>query len=158
MATLEQLETGGHLHRYDADLETWEMPERHMFHAPDFGLWFENVLKPAPCKRGRNVSPYEQVEQIFYDFVVGHPMAYSVDYRKLDPITQHIWEFKTQDVRVFGWLCRRRHFVAVCGDFKDNLVRAKQYKPYIEQVSAFRQALDLDEPKAIHGVKYHDIF
>jgi hypothetical protein len=157
MATLEQLEIGGQLHRYDAELEQWEMPERCITHTPDFGLWLENALKPVPCKRGRNLSPYEQVEQVFYDFIVGRPMAYSVNYRKLEPHYQHIWELKTLDVRIFGWLPRNRHFLAVCGDLKDNLTSGKLYKPHVKTVSDFRSSLDLNDPKSVHGVVANDV-
>jgi hypothetical protein len=157
MATLEQLESGGILHRYDADLSHFEMPERCITHTPDFWTWFETVLKQRPKKRGRDLSPYEQVEQIFYDFIIGRPMAYSVDYRKLEPIPQNTWELKTLDVRVFGWLTRKRHFLAVCGDLKDNLTSAKLYKPHIKAVTDFRTALNLDDPKAVTGVSANDV-
>lgn len=157
MATLEQLELGGQLHRYDAVLEHWEMPDRCVTHTSDFWQWFETVLKQVPCKRGRNVSPYEQVEQIFFDFIIGRPMAYSVNYRRLEPLHQNVWELKTVDVRIFGWLTRKRHFLAVCGDLKDNLTSGKLYKPHIKNVFDFREGLNLDEPKAIPGVVANDV-
>jgi hypothetical protein len=157
MATLEQLEAGGQLCRYVADLEHWEMPNRCITHAPDFGVWFATALKTEATKRGRNTSPYEQVEQLFYEFIVGQPMAYSVNYRKLEPISRNVWELKTVDVRVFGWLTRKCHFLAVCGEFKDNLKAAKLYKPYIDAVCVFRDRLDLDEPKSICGVTANDV-
>ena len=157
MATLENLEKSGVLARHSPDLEYWEMPERFITYTKDFGIWLEKTLRQADTKRGRNLSPYEQVEQIFYDFVIGNPMAYSVDYRKLDPLGQHIWELKTEDMRVFGWFVRKRHFLVVCGEFKDKIPRAKFYKPYIQRVCDFRAALPLDEPKVNTGVSYNDV-
>ena len=157
MATLEQLEAGGHLHRYDAALESWEMPDRYVTHTTDWDTWFEQQLKQVAAKRGRNLSPYEQVEQILYDFVTGRPMAYGVDYKKLEPIGQNVWELKTPDVRVFGWLVRKRHFVAVCGDLKDNLTTMKAYRPHVKTVFEFRNTLDLDPPKAVLGVVANDV-
>lgn len=150
MATLEQLEAGGHLIRYEADLEHWEMPNRYITHAPQFGTWFESVLKTECAKRGRNLSPYEQVELLFYDFIVGRPMAYSVNYRKLEPHPRNVWELKTVDVRVFGWLTRRCHFLAVCGDLKDNLKSAKLYAPHVNTVFNYRAGTRFGRTEGYH--------
>lgn len=164
MATLEQLEIAGVLIRHHPSLERWEMPERCMRYSIDFGNWSDGILKPAVRVRGRNLSPYEQVEQIFHDFVIGRPMTYGVHHRKLEPLGQHIWELKTPDVRVFGWFARRGHFVAMDGEFKDNLSSSKQkkstaqlYNPHIQRVLDFRNALALDEPKLITGLNHNDI-
>ena len=116
MATLEQLESAGQLIRHDAQLEDWELPSRMVTLAPTFEIWLA-ALRGAPFRRGRNLSPFEQVNQIFYDFVMGRPMAFGVDYRKLDPLGNHVWEFKTADMRIFGWFARRAHFIAACGEF-----------------------------------------
>lgn len=164
MATLEELIKQGLLREHTPDMEQWEMPERHLYLTTEFGVWRETVLEPAARLRGRNLVPYEQVEQLFYEYVLGKPMAYSVGYRKLDPHGQHIWELKTEDMRVFGWFVKKKYFVATSGEFKDKLSREKQkvstnklYKPFIEGVWNFREALDLDQPKFISGIAYHDI-
>jgi hypothetical protein len=102
MATLEQLESSGQIIRHQPDFEHWELPNRMISYAPQFASWF-GVLEGAPRIRGRDTSPYDQVEQIFFDFALGRPMAYSVDYRKLEPLGEHVWEFKTPDMRVV-WL------------------------------------------------------
>jgi hypothetical protein len=98
-----------------------------------------------------------QAEQICYDYVLGRPLAYSVDYRKLDPLTSHVWELKTPDVRIFGWFSLKRNFVAVCGSLKKGVPKYKKYEPFIRAVTDFRAALDLDEPKAITGVNHNDV-
>jgi hypothetical protein len=151
MATLEQLESGGQISRHDAELETWELSKRMISFTSNFGKWLSQ-LKSAPKKRGRTLTPFEEINQSFFAFVMGKPMAFGVDYRKLEPHGNHVWEFKTLEMRVFGWFPRKAHFLAVCGEFKDNLPNNKAYKPFIEQVIKFREALALDEPKAILGV------
>jgi hypothetical protein len=109
-------------------------------------------LEAAPKRRARNLSPFEQVGQIFYDFARGRPMAYTVDYKKLEPHVDHVWEFKTPDMRIFGWFARKGHFIASCGGFKENLTSRKFYLPYIEATLNFCNSLDLNEPKKITGV------
>lgn len=157
MATVEHLVAVGKLKKHVPDLDDDELPERLALLSPEFEAWAQTELKPCPCLGGRFVTPFEQAEQILYEFVVGRPMAYSVHYRKLDPIGLHVWELKTPDVRIFGWFPRKCHFIAVCGELKNRIRRAKDYAPYIQRVLDFRVQLDLDEPKALTGVNHNDI-
>lgn len=157
MATLEHLIAAGVLIAHEADLEQHEFPERCVSYTPDLDVWLDGDLKAVPKKRGRNETPSEQVEQLFYEFIVGEPMAYDVDIKKLDPLGWHVWEFKTPDVRIIGWIVRKRHFIGVCGELKDNIPHAKNYKPYIAKVVDYRNGLDLDAPKQIEGVALRDV-
>ena len=50
----------------------------------------EATLKLASRDRGRDLWPWEQVEQLLFDFVVGRPLSYDTQRKKLDPLTQHI--------------------------------------------------------------------
>lgn len=91
------------------------------------------------------------------EFAIGRPMAYSIDYRKLNPLGHHIWELKSVDVRLIGWFVRRATFVTVCGRLKREIKQAKCYTPCILNTAWFRGNLDLDEPKAITGVSHSDV-
>ena len=106
---------------------------------------------------GRDRSPLEQAEQILYDFAIGRPLAYGSSYHPLDPQASYVWELKTPDIRLFGWFPKRRHLVIVCWELKDNLKKHSEYAPYVKRVTAFRDALDLDEPKAVTGVSRNDV-
>jgi hypothetical protein len=90
-------------------------------------------------------------------FRVGSPMAYDVHYKKLEPLTKHVWEFKMPDVRLFGWFAKKVVVVVVCGTLKENVKRFGDYAPFIDRVVAFRDALDLDPPKAITGVHHNEV-
>jgi len=151
MATLEHLIATGKLKKHEPDLEDAELPERVVCFTPELDTWLYDVLRIASRDRGRDLTPFEQTEQIFYDFVIGRPMAYSIHIRQLDPLRQHVWELKTTDVRILGWFPKKAHFVAVCGALKKVIPRAKHYAPLINSVVDFRATLDLDEPKSIEG-------
>jgi hypothetical protein len=153
MSTLKELADAGHLVEYHPDMEADEMPERWVYFSPSFETWAASVLPMLKRDRGRNLFPNEQVEQTLFDFVKGRPLAYDLKYKKLDPVGNHVWELKTEDVRLIGWFPRPRHFVIVVGEMKVNLKRAADYKPYIENAVNFRTQLDLDEPKSVLGAK-----
>lgn len=97
------------------------------------------------------------MEQAFYHYAIGRPLFYGRDRRKLDPLMRHVWELKTPDVRIFGWLPKPRHFIAVCGEMRRNLKPAAKYQPHIERVVQFRDALELDHPKFLQGIQANEI-
>lgn len=141
----------GKLKRYEVDLEPCDEPNRYLYAAPTLVSWFDGPLAVAHRDRGRNLTPREQVEEGFYEFIKGDPMAYGKDCRKLDPLNRHVWELKTTDVRIFGWFPRIATFVMVGGAMRADLTDFASYKPHIDRVVRFRSALRLDEPKALEG-------
>lgn len=157
MATLEDLIAAGKIAKHEADLENHELPERVVYFAPEFDAWSGGVLSGLGCQHGRNRTPYEQTEQILYEFVIGRRLAYGSAYHPLDPLSAHVWELKTPDVRLFGWFPQRGHLIIVCGELKENLRKISDYAPHVGKVVAFRDALDLDEPKAVTGVRQNEV-
>ena len=157
MATLAMLTAEGTVIRHEPDLERWEQPTRFTYFAPGAHAWCSTDLKAMARDRGRNETPHEQVEQLLYEFAIGRPMAYALDYRKLDPLGQHVWELKTVDVGLVGWFARKGCIVIVRAEMKRVLQSAKLYRPLIEATVAFRTSLDLDPPKEITGVLHHDV-
>jgi hypothetical protein len=160
MATLEHLSSAsvGALEKEGADLDVDELPLRLVCYAPGARAHIVGKLLSLPRVPGRNTTPLEQFEQIIYEFVVGKPLAYSVDRRKLEPLAQNVWELKTADVRIFGWVPRKACFIVVDGEPKGKVSRFRFYAPYVQAVVAFRDQLDLDHPKAIGGMDYNALF
>lgn len=154
MATINYLERKGALVLYKADLRAGEQKERALYFSPDLPYWIENHLDMQPKDRHKHLLPSEQVEEIFDQFVRGHHMGRN-DMKKLEPVGQHVWEFKTEDVRVFGYFYRKQIFIAVCGEMRKKLKPANQkYKHFINQVLKFRNSIDLDEPKYMEEELY----
>jgi hypothetical protein len=157
MATLEHLATTDKLISHEPDLENGEFPERFIYFAPDFDAWLGQTLAGLDRRHRRNRTPYEQTEQILYNFIIGRRLAYGSGYHPLDPLSANVWELKSPDVRLFGWFPRRRYLVVVCGELKENLRKISDYTPHIRKVVAFRDALDLDEPKTVTGVRQDEV-
>lgn len=157
MATIAELENGRLLLPYDPDVESDEFPTRYIHMAPDFERWFEDHLPTEPSPGGLGLTPYEQTEQKLYDYCIGRPLSYDRDRKILRPQGLHIWSLKAPEVRLFGWLPKPRHFIAVCGELKCRLLTERDYAPFIERVRAFRDGLPLDSPKFLTGVRPNDI-
>ncbi len=157
MATLDELELQGALIRHEADLGPRELPERQIYFAPEFYNSGLDQIEGWPRVRGRNVTPYEQVEQVLYEFVVGEKMVLNQHHKLLNPLKQYVWELRPIDVRVFGWFARRANFIVVAAELKSKLKTIAAYKPFIDQTIQFRDGLDLDAPKLVTGIKANEI-
>jgi hypothetical protein len=156
MATLEHLADTDQLIRHEPDLEDGEFAERYVYFAPDCDTTWA-ALAEIDKLHGRNRTPHEQAEQLLYNFAIGRRLAYGSTYHPLDPYSLHVWGLKTPDIRLFGWFPKRRHFIIVCWELKGSIVNFSAYAPYIHQVVEFRNALDLDEPKAVTAVRQNEV-
>lgn len=70
---------------------------------------------------------------------------------------EFVWEFKTPDIRVFGWIPMRDVFICAFGDMKDEIETRNLYGRYIAQTIYVRNNLELDEPRYVASGEYHDV-
>ncbi len=143
----------------DPGLEAHELPNRRLYASPDFVRWLDAEL---PELEGDTVdadlSPIEQVFALFHKYVVGESFGSDRRFKKLSGTpNHHVWELKTDDVRVFGWVPKKDVYICCYGDLKLSIETLKKYGRYIAQTKFFRDHLDLDEPKAIEGERYQDV-
>lgn len=156
MATIAMLQDKGDLIEYEPDLDPREFPTRWIHQASAFPGLFASLKNEQP-DAPRPLSPFEQVEQALYDYCIGRPLAYDYDRKMLNPKQYGVWEIKTADVRVFGWLPERRHMIVVSLAMKRDLIPSSKYKPYVSGVVDFRDKLNLDYPKFLTGASPRDI-
>jgi len=133
-----------------------EFEDRYIWGTPDFWDWVQNDLpKLQPGRLGVDQSPQEQFFEILYKWITGKPMRYNKMFKDLMPRSDEVWELKTADLRIFGWLYRPRKFIAVVGGYADDYKGAhnkQNYEDAKRKVLRCRCSLDLDEPKYVTGV------
>jgi len=158
MATLAELEEAGALVRLDV-LDTGEMPWRYIYATPDFISWLDEVLPSLQSTTiGAQLTPEEQVFARFDEYVSGEPLGDDRRFKSLRSTPDHhVWEFKTDDVRIFGWIPRRDTFVATIGDLKDEIEKLQKYGRYIAQTAFIRSNIGLDEPNCITEKDYKSV-
>lgn len=159
MTTIANLEARGDLVHIDARLDPGVMPCRSLYAIPSFTEWLESKL---PCLETRVIggvlSPLEQVDALFDEYVSGEDMDDDRRFKKLFHNPEYyIWEFKTTDVRIFGWVPKRDMFICTYGDLRDEIDLHKSFTQYILKSVYERSSLDLDEPKYVHSGKYNDV-
>jgi hypothetical protein len=87
--------------------------------------------------------------------MAGDPMRYGPMFHDMDPGSDEVWELKTADLRIFGWIYRPREFIAVNGGYTDDYkppTKTKNYADDRRDVVNARNALPLDPPKFATGV------
>jgi hypothetical protein len=145
MATITSLSQSGVLTLIDAGLDADQQPWRLLYGTEDFIRWLDTQLVTLTSSLiGNMISPIEQVDALFADFVSGEPLVISRQFRQLRPSDQAVWELKTDDIRIFGWFPLKDCFIAVYGAPADNVKDAGLYGTFRNLVAKRRDQLDLD--------------
>lgn len=101
-------------------LEPGEVAHRTVLATGGFQEWWSKKLPVLPMDLDEYVSPAAQIVVLLSDFVSGIRLEYPDDLAEMRPSEKGIWEFRTADVRVFGFFPEKDVFVAVCGDSAKN--------------------------------------
>lgn len=99
-------------------------------------------------------TPAEQFDEILLKWTAGKDIKYDKWMKDLTPAQDEVWEMKTADLRIFGWLYKPLTFIAAFLDYADDYkgVNPKMdYEVTKGEVIAVRNALDLDPPKFATG-------
>jgi len=158
MATLVELRNAGSLVDIDP-LESHELPWRTLYATPDFINWLDVTLPLLPHKPEYSaMTPQEQVFASFADFASGAAFSDDRRFKKLSASPDNfVWEIKSEEVRVFGWVPEKNVFVCCFGDSKDNIVVNNSYGLHIARTVFMRTNLDLNEPKYVESKEYRDV-
>ena len=152
MATIATLEGTGRLVRIEIELDGRAQPWRCLYGTPDFIEWLDRVLPNMKTTVvGGEIEPLEQVDAIFHEYVSGEHMDADRRFKKLTCTPDHfVWELKTLDVRIFGWVPVRDHFICTYGDHKDQIELLRKYGRYIAQTVYVRNQCDLQPNHIAH--------
>lgn len=137
-------------------LDDHEQPERLLYAYPHVVEWLDQTLPSLPSDfkdfMQEDLSPMEQVDALFHDFVSGENFSYYERSHSMTPLPLGIWELKTTDVRFFGWFHIRKCFVIANVDTKARLLELPGLNGGYRENAVFRRnKLDLDTPKFITG-------
>ncbi len=159
MATLIELCESGQLIPIEPELEENELSWRCLYGTPCFIAWLDTQLPTFPHEEMyAELTPLEQVGALFAEFSSGETFSTDRRFKKLSSTPQHhVWEFKTDDVRIFGWIPDKNKFICCFGDQTETIKMGNSYNRYIAQTKYVRDNLNLDEPKCIIGGRYEDV-
>jgi hypothetical protein len=132
-----------------------QFDERELYAYPDCLMWMKAEVPNMVTGRVRSsFTPAEQLITRLLQWITGKPMVYGRMFQDLLPRSDEVWELKTADLRIFGWMYRPRKFVAVRGGYADDYKEPTKIKNYADDRNAVleaRHALPLDGDKFVTG-------
>jgi hypothetical protein len=155
MATITILEARGALIRVTVPLGPGEDELREIYGFPELIAWMRHTLPRLVAGRLRAAdSPKEQFDNMLYRWNAGKMIIHGRMFKDLMPMADEVWEQKTADLRMFGWMYRPRIFIGVFADYADDYKGKRAKKNYGDakkRVLEARERIDLDEPKFQKG-------
>jgi hypothetical protein len=155
MATFPKLLEQRALIRVTIPLPRGQFHERKFYAFPECVEWMRNAVPQMATGRIASAfTPKEQLIERLRQWMSGDPMAYGRVFHDMEPKSDEVWEIKTADLRLFGWMYRRREFIAVCGGYTDHYKEPTKIKNYADDRRAVvlaRNALPLDGEKYTKG-------
>jgi hypothetical protein len=155
MATFARLLVDQVIIQVKVPLPRGKFPERRLYIYPECLEWARTEIpKMVTGRVASDLSPKEQITLRLQQWISGDPMEYGRMFHDMEPSTDGVWELKTADLRLFGWMYRPLEFIAVCGGYTDDYKEPTKTKNYADDrrsVIAARNALPLDGLKFVKG-------
>jgi hypothetical protein len=155
MTTFDKLLEQKRLIRVTVPLPRGQFHDRKLYAYPKCLEWMRNdVPKLVTGRFASALTPKEQLIERLRQWMAGDPMAYGRMFHDMDPRSDEVWEIKTADLRIFGWMYRPCEFIAVCGGYTDDYKEPTKIKNYADdrrEVVRARDSLPLDGDKYAKG-------
>jgi hypothetical protein len=160
MASFDKLLEEGAIIRVKLRLGRNQFNERKLYAYPACLTWMRAAVPKMVTGRVQSdLTPAEQLMTRLLQWITGKPMAYGRMFKDMEPRSDEVWELKTADLRIFGWMYRPRKFIAVRGGYADDYKEPTKIKNYADDMRAVvkaRDALPLDGDKFVRG-EYDDL-
>jgi hypothetical protein len=160
MATLTKLLEEKKIIRVQLRLGRGKFDERKLYAYPECLEWMKAAVpKMVTGRVASDFTPAEQLIRRLTQWIVADLMAYNRMLKDMTPRSDEVWELKTPDLRIFGWMYRRREFIAVCGGYADDYKEPTKIRNYADDrrvVVTARNALCLNGEKFVSG-EFNDL-
>lgn len=150
MATLASLPT---VTRIFVPLGRREFDEREFYALPSFMLFLQQILPGLSTGiLAAKESPSDQMNTVLRKWNTGKPMAQGRAFAIMRPTPKFVWEMKTADLRIFGWVYRPKVFIGAFAGFADDYKKQngqppkESYDAARNRVLWIRDHLNLDPP------------
>jgi hypothetical protein len=156
--TFSNLIERGLLVRIEVPLEPREQETRLLYGTSPFIAWLDERLRLAePSPLLADVTPREQLDNLFYMFVSGRSLAYSRQFRYIKAEKHAVWELKTPDFRIFGWFPLKDCFIATFGDWADKIKDHDLYRGYRIATRRIRREMGAELESCVDSLDPADV-
>lgn len=159
MSTVETLIASGELDRIEVDLPARNQLVRTFLGAKAFRDELPALLE-LPKKKYSQDTHMEQFYAIMVKYLSGQRMSVLPsweDIKILSPVVDGIWEFRTLDIRMFGWFSAVDTFIAHRVLDKDFVQNHKLSTGLATATAYYRSTLGLDPPVFVASDRIQDV-
>ncbi len=156
MATFAKILEAKLLIRVEVPLGRGKFYERKLYAYPASLRWMKETV--PTLKTGRKQSaqtPAEQLIMRLQQWLSGAEIKKGPMFKEMDhPRENDVWELKTDDLRLFGWMYQPKQFIIASHGYADDYKDPTKIKNYADDVRAVMEARDtlpLDGPKLVKG-------
>lgn len=136
----------GRLVPWTTELEHDEHTQRSLHITARARAWVEALDPERGSPIGSRLTLAQQLSNIAHEFITGRRLIWPQQFHKLAKAAKavtdpHVWELKTDDLRLFGWFVAPNCFVVDAIDIKDRIVASGLYAGYVAQTAQARQSM-----------------
>jgi hypothetical protein len=158
MITIADLVERGSIIPIEVNLGAREQPMRLLYGTPGFVAWLSMRLNSAEASPLlADVTPAEQLDDLFFKFLSGRPLAFMTQFRPVRSEQNAVWELKTPDLRIFGWFAMKDCFVAVFGDWADRVKDLDLYRGYRTEIKRIRRQMGAMDALCVRGIEASEV-
>lgn len=158
MSTVATLAATQQLRSISVRLAANEQPWRTLYATTRLtGFLGEVMAENPPSRCEADLTPKQQLNELFRDFICGEELVFDEQYHALWPGEQAVWELKTPDIRIFGWFAQKDCFIGVVSDFADRIKNIGLYAGYRDEVARFRRECGAEDTLCIWETGPYDV-
>lgn len=157
MATFEKILEGRLLIPVVVKLGRGKFFNRKLYAYPASLKWMKETVPTLNTGRQNSAqTPAEQLIMRLQQWLSGEPpLKKGPMFKEMEyPRENDVWELKTDDLRLFGWMYQPKTFIVASHGYADDYkepTKIKNYADDVRAVIAARDALPLDGPKFVKG-------
>jgi hypothetical protein len=159
MATFEKILEDRILLPVKVRLGRGQFYDRKMYAYPGSLKWMREIVPTLVSGRLNSAqTPAQQLILRLQQWLSGAPINKGPMFQEMKyPKDNDVWELKTDDLRLFGWMHQPKIFIVAAHGYTDDYKDPTKIKDYADDVRAVmrsRDAFPLDHPKFVKGDFY----
>ncbi len=157
MATLIELCEQKVLTKIDINLGPKEFEDRRIYVFAPVISFIRDKLRQAESFYPENAPPEQQLRTLLKMFITGADLSVWEHFHIMRPAGLDIFELKTADLRMFGWVYRPGVFLATNMATFREVHTLNNHVVYRDEAVRMRDEVDLDAPKFTPAAEINNV-
>lgn len=155
MAIPETVIEGLGLEPLKIELGFREQAWRILYTSPELREFLTEIVRGDPPTRWEaDLTPKEQLFDLFRTFIVGEKLRSDEQFHVMRPDEHAVWELKTPDLRIFGWFLAQDQFAGIYGNWAEDVKAHGLYPGYRDEIVRRRRDCGAENSNCVWEIDY----